>query len=189
MTSNAAWNGARPVLRAFGLLIAGIGLLTACGDSDDDSPGAGAACVNGDECGSGLYCLIKGPEQTGACTQLPAVCGKQGDCDPMTECGNAMMEACSTGSSCVGVMGKYVVSCTQSQGNTRKEGESCSQLAGCEGGLVCVIPASANEGICNPLPSACGGKASCSGGCLDSTCTGGYDSCMSSGDRALVVCN
>lgn len=170
------------------LIVAGL-LAVAVGCSSGSAGGGaprgdvGAACVDGSNCQPGLVCVVStvNPE-AGVCTAAPAACNGTLACACMGE----LESQCSSGGNCEGVSGDYAVACAQN-GTYRQQGETCSSLIGCAGGLYCYIPAAGHAGTCTPLPAACGGTPSCD--CLQSAHScGGSLECSVGGDLATLAC-
>lgn len=161
--------------------------LVGCGSSDEDTAkgGEGASCTDGTNCAAGLLCFVKTDDPAaGVCTAAPAACAGELGCQCLDE---LKTECSSTSTSCFGQTGAYVLACNQQV--RRLEGETCSDVRGCDTGLYCFVPKEGAPGSCTKLPEACGTQPSCD--CLDpvrESCDSG-SRCSVLGDSATVSCH
>ncbi len=86
----------------------------------------------------------------------------------------------------MGISGSYSVGCGSAA--LRTEGQSCSDLVGCDKGLYCDMKDFSAAGSCVKLPASCATGPSCD--CLKpiyDACLGGHH-CSVLGDVASVAC-
>lgn len=159
--------------------------LAACGSSGDDLADVGGECFDGSGCKGDLVCYVTGTGPEGVCTEMPASCNGELDC----QCLGELNATCDGSSRCSGRLGEYIVACTPDGTAPKAEGEACSRVRTCADGLYCKISGSGEAGECLAVPSACTpGDLECD--CFDDVCSTTHQACsIGGGTEAVIECH